>query len=50
MTPAGGAEKARISREYLANTVRLYTETRDRIRVSLERLSAEFYESLASAK
>lgn len=42
LTPAGVAEKARISREYLANTVRLYTETRDRIRVSLERLSAEW--------
>lgn len=42
MTPAGVAEKARISREYIANTVRLYTETRDRIRSSLARLSAEW--------
>jgi DNA-binding MarR family transcriptional regulator len=42
MTPAGVAEKARISREYIANTVRLYTETRDRIRSSLGRLSAEW--------
>jgi len=42
MTPAGVAEKARISREYIANTVRLYTETRDRIRSSFARLSAEW--------
>ena len=42
LTPAGVAEKARISREYLANTVRLYTETRDRIRGSLDRLSSEW--------
>jgi DNA-binding MarR family transcriptional regulator len=42
MTPAGVVEKARISREYIANTVRLYTETRDRIGSSLGRLSAEW--------
>lgn len=42
MTPAGVAEKARMSREYVANTVRLYTETRDRIRSSFGRLSADW--------
>lgn len=45
LTPAGVAEKMRISREYLANTVRLYTETRDRIRTSFDRLSADWPEA-----
>ena len=39
ITPAGIKEKARITREYLDNTVRLYTETRERIRVSLQTIS-----------
>lgn len=39
ITPAGIAEKARVTRAYFENTLHLYTETRDRIRQSLERLS-----------
>jgi DNA-binding MarR family transcriptional regulator len=39
ITPAGIAEKARVTRAYFENTLRLYTETRDRIRQSLERVS-----------
>jgi Mn-dependent DtxR family transcriptional regulator len=41
LTPAGLAEKTRVSKAYLDNTVRLYTETRERIRESLERVSAD---------
>lgn len=39
ITPAGIAEKTRVSRAYLDNTVRLYTETRERIRSSFDALS-----------
>ncbi len=42
ITPAGIAEKARISREYLAGSVKLYTEARDRIGHTLTSLSAHF--------
>lgn len=42
ITPAGIAEKARITRAYFNNTVRLYTETRERLRASLTQLSAEW--------
>ena len=41
ITPAGIAEKVRLTRSYLDNTVRLYTETRDRIRERLTTLSNE---------
>ena len=41
ITPAGIAEKARLTRSYLDNTVRFYTETRDRIRERLTTLSNE---------
>ena len=41
ITRAGIAGKARITRSYLNNTVRLYTETRDRIRERLTTLSNE---------
>ena len=41
ITPAGIVEKARITRSYFDNTVRLYTETRDRIRERLTTLSKE---------
>ncbi len=41
ITPTGIAEKARITRSYLDNTLRLYTETRDRIRERLMVLSNE---------
>lgn len=39
ITPAGIAEKARISREYLAGSVKLYSEARDRIHHTLSGLS-----------
>lgn len=39
ITPAGIAEKARISREYLASSVKLYTEARERIHQTLSGLS-----------
>ena len=41
ITPTGIAEKGRITRSYLDNTLRLYTETRDRIRERLMVLSNE---------
>ena len=42
ITPTGIAEKARITRLYLDNTLHLYTETRDRIRERLTLLSDEW--------
>jgi hypothetical protein len=42
ITPAGIVEKSRVSRAYLENTVRLYTETRERIRSSFDALSASW--------
>jgi DNA-binding MarR family transcriptional regulator len=39
ITPAGIREKTRITRAYFNNTVRLYTETRERLRASLTELS-----------
>ena len=42
LTPAGLAEKARMSRNYLQYSVRFYGEARDRIRESFARLSAEW--------
>ena len=39
ITPEGIAEKARVTRAYFDNTMRLYTETRDQIRQNLDRLS-----------
>ncbi len=41
LTPAGIAEKARMSREILEHNVRFYKQARDRIRESFEQLSAE---------
>jgi DNA-binding Lrp family transcriptional regulator len=38
LTPAGIAEKARLSVAYLENTITLYTETRERIRRSLHQI------------
>ena len=40
LTPAGVAEKTRMSRLHLAQSVKFYTETRDRIRQTFERTSA----------
>ena len=45
VTPSGLSEKTRITREYFENTVRLYTETRERMRVSLHAVSAGWSES-----
>ncbi|HVL68446.1 MAG TPA: hypothetical protein VM364_14380 [Vicinamibacterales bacterium] len=42
LTPAGLSEKSRVSRAYVENTIRLYTETRERIRGSLEALSSNW--------
>ena len=42
LTPAGVAAKARVTRDYLHGTVRLYTETRERIRERLEVLSRQW--------
>ncbi len=42
ITPTGIVEKARITRSYLDNTLRLYTETRDRVRERLVALSNEW--------
>ena len=40
ITPAGIAEKARLTNAYIESTIHLYTETRALIRESLDRLSA----------
>lgn len=42
ITPAGIAEKARISRAYLASSVKLYIEARDRIHHTLTGLSGQW--------
>jgi DNA-binding MarR family transcriptional regulator len=42
LTPSGMTEKARISRAYFENTVRLYTETRERIRGRLDLISQDW--------
>ena len=42
ITPTGIAEKARISREYLASSVKLYAEARERIHHTLSGLSREW--------
>jgi hypothetical protein len=42
ITPAGIAEKTRISREYLASSVKLYSEARDRILRTLAGLSGQW--------
>jgi hypothetical protein len=50
ITPAGIAEKTRVSRAYLENTVRLYTETRERIRGSFDALAASWPQDASSEK
>ena len=42
ITPAGLAEKARLTQAYFENTLRLYTETRSRITQRFEELSASW--------
>jgi hypothetical protein len=49
LTPAGLAEKTRRSRAYLAHSVRFYTETRDRIRQTLDTTSAS-WDSVVSTR
>jgi len=44
ITPAGIAEKARMSRAYFARTTRFYVEARNRVRKSLRTLSSEWRE------
>jgi len=41
ITPAGIAEKAKMTRDYFNNTVHLYTETRERLQERLFELEAE---------
>jgi hypothetical protein len=50
ITPAGIAEKTRITRDYFHNTIRLYTETRERVRGRLEELSATWPAAAGSAE
>ncbi|MGH9339847.1 MAG: winged helix-turn-helix transcriptional regulator [Acidobacteriota bacterium] len=40
LTPAGIVKKTRLSVAYLDNTIRLYTETREKIRASLHKLAS----------
>lgn len=42
LTPAGIAEKARMSRKYLQHSIRFYVEARERIRGSFALLSAQW--------
>jgi hypothetical protein len=42
LTPAGLAQKARMSRAYLAHSVQFYTEARDRIRQTFDTVSANW--------
>lgn len=42
LTPAGISAKARVTRSYVRRTIRLYTETRERIRERLQKLSTEW--------
>jgi hypothetical protein len=42
ITPTGLSEKARMSRDYLAYSVRFYAEARDRIRRRFQELSADW--------
>jgi DNA-binding MarR family transcriptional regulator len=45
LTPEGLVEKGRIARAYIENTLRLYTDTREHIHRSLDRLSSEWDEA-----
>lgn len=42
LTPAGMAEKARMSRDLFQRSVRVYASARDRVRASFDRLSREW--------
>src|SRR5687768_15845141 len=42
ITPAGVVEKARLTQAYFDNTIRLYTETRSRIKDRFDELSARW--------
>ena len=49
LTPSGLAQKARMSRAYLAHSVHFYAETRDRIRQTFDATSAR-WEQIAGAE
>lgn len=49
ITPAGLAEKARMSRDYLAQTIRFYADARSRIAERLDELSATWPHEPAGA-
>ena len=49
ITPAGIAEKARMSRAYFAYTTRFYAETRDRIREQFALVAANWPDANSSA-
>jgi hypothetical protein len=48
ITPAGLAEKARMTRAYLENAITFYADARDRIRTSLGTLSSEWQDHRAN--
>jgi DNA-binding MarR family transcriptional regulator len=50
LTPAGMAEKARMSRDIFQKSVRLYASARDRIRASFDLLSREWPDPAADTK
>jgi DNA-binding MarR family transcriptional regulator len=49
ITPAGVVERARLTQAYFENTIRLYTETRGRIRRRFDELSADWAHDSARA-
>lgn len=50
LTPAGFAQKGRLSRDFLLNSIRFYCEARDRIRQRFLMLSAEWRHDHAGKK
>jgi DNA-binding MarR family transcriptional regulator len=50
ITPAGVAEKARMTRAYLDYTIRFYSEARDRLRHSFAMLSAQWPDDAAEKR
>jgi DNA-binding MarR family transcriptional regulator len=50
LTPAGMAEKARMSRDIFQRSVRLYASARDRIRSSFETLSREWPDAASATR
>jgi hypothetical protein len=50
LTPAGVAEKARMSRDVFQRSVRLYASVRDRMRARFDELSRDWPGDVAAAK